>query len=368
MKYIVYAFNYPTLCRALRYIDSQWGKENSILIFAELVSPLPEAIKEEYHATVIRGYNRSKFGGVKGLVADIAITHASCHAIKQAIRSFDGEFTLVVFRDNEVQEATIIERVFKRYSDRCHLWIIEEGVGLYRTDRNPIHYLPIKRILFPILGLSRYALKNVSQGEHPKIEQVICSRPDLASTKFCNKILVKQIDVFTHDFNKHFCSLFFQNKNPSFHNANFVLLTTLIFEIIGNGREQYALYKEFLDKTCSLVSNYGSLIIKPHPRDTYDYSSFCTSTVRVCSMQENKLPFECLYDYYGQPQVLSLGSSASINLVCSKPTIFISGLLGFEVSTAKILQNGDASNDVIICNTYTDLERALSNTPQSSAD
>lgn len=360
MKYIVYAFNYPTLCRALRYIDSQWGKENSILIFAELVSPLPEAIKEEYHATVIRGYNRSQFGGVKGLFADIAITHASCRAVNKVIRSFNGEFTLVVFRDNEIQEATIIECVFKRYSDRCHLWIIEEGVGLYRTDRNPIHYLPIKRILFPILGLSRYALKNVSQGEHPRIEQVICSQPNLMATKFCGKNLVKQIDIFTPEFSTRFAQCILNADCINKQHFNYVFLTSPIFDFTDQTAENYDFYRSSIQKLVQTVREYGSLVIKSHPRDHYDYSPFaCDDAVKICGPLENAIPFECLYEYFGRPQIISAGSSVSLNSNSEKPTIFVYRLLHYNSVMGQLMQE---SSDIkpIICNDFEDLKQALS--------
>ena len=357
MKYIVFAINYPTLCRALRYIDTQWGKENSILMYATLVSPLPEGLVKDYDVIEIAGHNRGRIGGLKALFADALTANRSWHQLRKLVKDTQEEFTLVVFRDNEAPEATIIEKAARHFPKRFHLWIIEEGTGLYRTDRPPIQGVWLKKRLFRLLGISTYDLKSVSQGEHPKVEKVICQQPEWAAEKFAGKDIAQQIPVFVPEFNPRFAA-YVLGAAPESSCFDFVFLTTPCQDIATLTDNFYENYGVFLENLTRHASG-SKLLIKCHPRDTYDYQKYTQiPNVKVCSSLENQVPFECLYAYYGFPKVISLGSSFTLDNPDGKPTIFAHKLLGLPASIESLMSKYTPEM-LVLCETMEDLEKAL---------
>lgn len=358
MKYIVYSFNYPTLCRALRYIDTQWGKENTTLIFASLVSPLPDAIKKEYNVLTVDGYDRSRIHGLKGFLADCLICRNSWKQLKHSMAGL-SEVTLIVFRDNEPQEATLIEQVYRHFPNvRIHLWIIEEGFGLYATKRDPIKALKTKKLLYRLAGISLYALADQPQGMNPRIEKAICNQPDLVSAKFGKTIVEQQIPIFIPEFNKRFAEYVLDTQGQAPQVFDFVFLTTPIEDTFGNSTKHAKIYAQFLEKLVSTTATKGTLLIKSHPRDGHDYSRYANSKVKVCTSLENKIPFECLNSYYGNPQIITVFSSVSLYATNEKPVIFVNNLLGISSDVAQIL-NQKSEQAVISCNSFYDLSSAL---------
>lgn len=359
MKYIAYAINYPTLCRALRYIDTQWGKENTVLFYATLVSPLPEGVSARYNVIEIAGHNRGRISGFEALYADFSTANTSWKKLRRLLKDTDEDFTLVVFRDNEAPEATLIEKAARHFPKRFHLWIMEEGVGLYRTDRNPVRSVWVKKLLYRMLGISTYALKNVSQGEHPRIEKVICQHPDWATEKFRDKQIQQQLDVFVPEFNLRFAEYVLGALSREEGGYDYVFLTTPIAQCVNFTEEYAKRYAQFLDEMVSYATAGGKLLIKCHPRDTYDYSKYQNMpNVKVCSALENQVPFECLHAYYGLPQMISIGSSVSLKDTGGKPTIFVHNLLDVPTAIESLLAK-HAPESMILCQTMEDLKRAL---------
>ena len=358
MKYIAYAINYPTLCRALRYIDTQWGKENSILMYATLVSPLPAELTKDYNVVEIDGHNRGRISGLRALFADASTANHSWHKLRQLVQNTQEEFTLVVFRDNEAPEATLIEKAMRHFPKRFHLWIIEEGVGLYRTDRPLIQGVWLKKWLFRLLGISTYALRKVSQGEHPKVEKVICQQPEWAAEKFAGKDIEQQIPVFVPEFNPRFAA-YVLGSAPENSRYDYVFLTVPCQNVAASVENFYARYEAFLECLVRYATKNGRLLIKCHPRDTYNYQKYAQiPNVRVCSALENQVPFECLYAYYGFPKVISLGSSFTLDDPDSKPTIFAHKLLGLSASIEDLMIK-HTPETLVICETMEDLKNAL---------
>lgn len=49
MNRIVLTYNSLTLCRALRYTELVWGKDNTVILYMNLVNPIPQKIINDYN-------------------------------------------------------------------------------------------------------------------------------------------------------------------------------------------------------------------------------------------------------------------------------------------------------------------------------
>lgn len=362
MKYIVFAFNYPTLCRALRYIDEAWGKQNTLIIYVSMVAELPRFIECEYNVKHIRGNICRKHGGVLGIMANIFISHRSWHVLKKVADRLE-EFIFVVFRDNEMQEATLIENAKKRYQERMHIWLIEEGTGLYATKRAAIDKIEIKRLVYKMMKISDYALTTHPQGMHDAIEKVICLHPEAIAEKYKeNSIAIeKQIDVFVPNFNKKFAE-YVLGKCTEQQKYDYVFLTMPISDLTQQEfAGSYQEYDKFLKKFIALACEYGTLLIKSHPRDSYDYSKYIVNErVKVCSATENSIPYECLAEYYGHPRMITFSSSACINGLGRKSSIYVSKLLEKSNFGDKFTKEYYIENNIEMCQSFEELRMMLS--------
>ena len=356
VKYIIYAYNYPTLCKAIRYIDSEFGKKDAVLIYSSFVNKAPKELVEEYRIIEVDGRQRDQQRGIRRLVIDYLTTRDICNAFKRVVKKWRNErFTLVVFKDNEAQEATLIDLA---YSFGGEIWEIEEGVGIYTLDKRKVTHKNIKKIVYPFFQISRYAITDNPQGLHPCVSRIISANPNLLKEKYINssKILEKQIEIFTDDFSRKFVLTIMPEKRNDVY--EYVFLTTPMEDLLY-GETEKQLYIEFLKRFFSTVEKYGRVLVKPHPRDGFDYQSFETSRVKVCEKKEQMIPFECLLGFYKGADIVSLLSSANASVKRGSKSIFVYPLLGIERIGADIRQSLLEEQNIIKCNSYEELEVIL---------
>ena len=356
MKYIIFAYNYPTLCKAIRYVDSVFGKNDAVLIYSSFVNEAPKELVKEYGIIEIGGKQRDQQKGIRRLVVDVLTTREICKAFKSVIKKWKGEhFTLVVFKDNEAQDATLIDLA---YSFGGEIWEIEEGAGIYTIEKRKVSHKNIKRIVYPIFRVSSYAITDNPQGLHPHVSKIISAKPDLLKEKYAktSKKLEKQIEVFTDDFSRRFVLTIMPEKKPDAY--EYVFLTTPMGDLLKGDIEKQ-LYTVFLEHLFSMLEKYGRVLIKPHPRDQFDYQLYETNRVKVCEKNEQMIPFECLLGFYKGADIISLVSSANTSITRGGKSIFVYPLLGIERIGADIRQSFLEEHNIIKCNSYEELEAIL---------
>ena len=358
MKYIVFTYNILTLCRAIKYTEKQWGKENTKIIYTDLVSPLPEQFKKDYNITFLSSNNLDKLRGIHAIVE-------SCQHAKSAWRLVDNfikediekKYTLVIFRDNEVQESTIIQKVKKRYKNQIEVWLIEEGSGLYALDKVPIRYRLLKKIIFNLFNVSLYSLKNLTQGMNPNVDKIICTDiNDIISQK--NKLAFKEkmIDIFTEDFNSYIVNSVIGDKYKE-SNFDYVFLTQPFTDFRANYNEVLQSHEDLLPLIFEVLSKRGKTLIKLHPREQYDYSQYAGENVILLDSKD--LPFECMMQMYSYPQMISMYSSASINIKTQKPSIYLFKLFNIPGTEKLFPTDYFTKNNIILCNNIEEFSKAL---------
>lgn len=363
MKYVVFSYNMLTLCRSLRYIDEVWGKENSTIIYADLVSPVPDAIKNDYDVVTI------DTDSLEATKRGFSLIFGSCRCANKAWKILDrivadanDEVTLVVFRDNQPQEATLIERFHKKYSDKGKIILIEEGSMIYAKKRVPIRYQMIKKIIYSLYGVSLYSLLPVPHGDHKYISKIICVNPDLYKKR--NSLnrdvdVEKMINIFVESFNNYIIESVTGKKCEEFPKFDYVYLT----QPYTDYREEYEkimdISNDLLPKIFGILNEHGRTIIKPHPRESMDYSVYVNENVELVSEKEQFLPFECLMQLYGNPQQISMCSSVSISNKSDKQSIYTFRMFDIPNDESCYHENYFSDNNIVVCDNLTDFSNAL---------
>lgn len=360
MRYIFYTFSLLTFSKALRYQD-YYKTENSQIVYCDLVSAAPQKIIDDSSIIYIDAEKyRAKTSGLSGVIHGGKLAVKSAKTINGLIDKADDDITLIVFRDNEPQEATIIEKTFEKKSRDVHLWLIEEGSGLYVNKRQPIRKKWIKRVLYAFMGVSQYSLSTSPQGMNRNIEKIICAKPDnLPVEKANGKSIEQQIEIFNDELSEKIVRLVtddgIQLSNSSY---SFVFLTEPMDDF-GVNSPLFEKYRAFLERLGRCIKPYGKLVIKPHPRDKYDYGYLESEVINICNDELMTLPFECLYKYWGEPTVLSLYSSANANINSEKESYYLYKLVGIKLRDNGFSEQYLSSNHIIECNDFDDLERRL---------
>lgn len=360
MKYIFFCYNTLTLCRAIRYAKDVYGLNNSSIVYSNFVSDIPKRILDDFHVRYIESHLLNiKFKGLKLQVKNVIVTNKIWKVINDEISEKEDN-VLIIFRDNEVQETTFINRVKKQINKKVEVWLMEEGSGLYAFRRNEVRYRNLKKIIYAFARCSVECLtNNFTQGMNPHIKKVVCTKPKEFLKKRNNVSVEHMIDIFTSEFNDYLLGVSGPIGVGSSIKYDYVFLTQPFHDFRDNYNHLVETYEKLLPIVLDILRKNGKTIIKLHPRDQYDYTKFCGNGVDILDGFIQQLPFECLMKTFGNPQMISMFSSTCINIKTDKPSIFLGQL--FEIPGAELLFDDEfyEVNNIIPCKTIEELEKAL---------
>ena len=362
MQYIFFTYNLLTLCRAIRYTDLMYGKDNTTIIYSDFVSELPTKLQQDYSIEYVDSHSLNNgINGLQLVMQTSNITNQIWKVIQRHISTNSNDkVVLIVFRDNEIQETTWISRLAKKMGGKAQIWLMEEGAGLYAAKRAPIRYSSIKRLIYTIKEVSRESLQNYTQGMNPKINKVICTNPDEFRKKR-NDLSVdveKMIDVFVPEFNNYLIdSIDVGNITKSKY--DFVFLTQPFHDFKNRYDELLKTHDELLLQIFDILSKKGKTVIKLHPREQYDYAKFQGQGVDLPGGVEQQLPFECLMQLYGNPQMISMFSSTCINVKIDKPSIYLGELFNFPVAKELFDVEFYKKNNIFSCKTLEEFKNII---------
>lgn len=361
MKYIFFTYNLLTLCRAIRYTDSKYGKSNVKIVYSDFVSKLPVNLQRDYDIKYIESHTLNNgLRGIKLIINSSIITNKIWKTLDIYLSESCSDVALILFRDNELQETTWINRAVKKYGSRVHIWLMEEGAGLYASQRVEIRYKNLKRMVYAFMGVSCESLQNYTQGMNPKVEKVICTKPIEFLRKRSDLLInVEQmIDIFVPKFNDYIIGLVL-GDNTNCKKYDFVFLTQPFHDFRNQYEELLETHKNLLPQVFDILRKKGKTVIKLHPREQYDYKQFTGNGVELPSGPEQQLPFECLMQLYGNPQMISMFSSVSINIQVEKPSIFLGELFGLPVIKELFDVDFYKENNIVSCKTLEEVEQYL---------
>ena len=359
MKYAVFVYNISTLCRAISYIDTLWGKDNSTILYADLVSPIPETIRQDYKVRIIN--TNLLDSRCRGMALLLGSCRSSINAWKEldTLLKKSGEpYTFIVFRDNEIQEATMIEKAYRKYPQKIRIWVMEEGSGIYAMKRVSGRFLNFKRMIYLLFGVSTYSLHAVPQGMNDKVEKIICSHPELLKEKYKNKgiELEKMIPVFTQELSEYITNSVL-GKQINYPKYDYVFLTQPFTDFPSEYDDLLAIHQKLLPQIFDILKKNGNTIIKLHPRESYDYSIY--TGISLSKQEEKQIPFECLMQLYGNPQMISMFSSTSVTIQTEKPSIYLSKLFNIPGTDHLYAAEYYIKNNIIICDSLEQFQEAL---------
>ena len=362
MKYVIFAYNFLTLSKTLRYVDSIWTREKSLILYTNTASSLPITIAEKYNC-VLYDYN------------DFSVQHyPPLKKISCAVRFFwkalcefvpEGEnVTLVVYRDNQYIECSMIDQFHKKYHS-SQIMLMEEGAGLYlghHTDRDNYFRRILRKAKYKLLyGLSSSNSPGKPFGYNPYINKVVGSKVDGLRERYKGtEVLVEQqIDVFTPEFVRTFVENIIDHEIEPVE-YDYVFLTQPVKEFVGGSeKEVVGIYETFLLWFFSRIGKEKKLIIKPHPRDDFDYSKFVNERIALCDKEMNKLPYECLSVFWKFPREFTFYSSACINSKCNRTGVYMYKLLKNNLVGDIVDMQYVKDNGIFICESENQLERIL---------
>lgn len=360
MKYIFFCYNTLTLCRAIKYARDVYGLKNSTIVYSDFVSDIPKRILDDFHVKYIESdLLNIRFKGLKLHIKSVIVTNKIWKVINGELSEKENN-VLIVFRDNEVQETTFISRINKLTKKKVEIWIMEEGSGLYAFRRAEVRYRNLKKFIYTFAGCSLESLAdNFTQGMNPQIQKVVCTKPREFLIKRNNVVVEQMIDIFTPEFNNYLFRLVGQQGIGNSIKYDYVFLTQPFHDFRENYKRLSEIHEVLLPIVFDILRKKGKTVIKLHPREQYDYFKFCGNGVDMPDRFIQQLPFECLMQTFGNPQMISMFSSACINIKTNKPSIFLGQL--FKIPGAESLFDDEfyKANNIIPCKTIDEFEKAL---------
>ncbi len=358
MKVCFLCYNYLTLAKAIYYIKNVYFSDECSIVYRESISRFPEIEGNDLNVTIIKWKStchstekRWIFRKLEDLFTTIRLNLFSRRVITAVIDNIIAEKKnlIVVFKDSDPSEATLLDIIEKRYRSCCEVLMIEEGLAVYTEEiSTAFTYKYGIRILNKLMGISNYGLQKRPHGLHPAINTVACTaperlrllRPDMKAA------IVKQQNIFTSEFSQYFCDLIL-NEQASiltrYNNCHIVFLTQPLIGFYGLTQE---VYLKAVSDILLVLSETSPVLIKPHPRDSVDYSNFLSKRVILCDSNISILPFEALFVMLGKPLLVTFSSTAAICAGRNRPSIF----------AYKILHNLPMENSInVICNERTDI-------------
>lgn len=190
--------------------------------------------------------------------------------------------------------------------------IIEDGIGNYADLPEYKEFPPIQKFL-----LAKIFGKHIRKiydgfGTHPNVKEIYLTKEEGYSDLIKDKVVVKKLDKLMKSIDE-------DNKNKilKIFNADEIMKLNiqktdilLLTEPFTEGfeltiEEEIEIYKKMISKY-----DYNRIVIKPHPRETKDYSEYFPD-IRVIT---TKFPLE-LFDLMGIEfqKILTIHSSAALN-------------------------------------------------------
>jgi len=359
VKYIAFTYNIFTLAHILSYTDNSYGRENVSIVYSDIASMLPEVIRNDYKIHFVPSNDILSKRRINAIICACNLSLRIWKVVDKILSSNSEETTLIVFRDNEIEEASFIEKAIKKYGEKVHVWVMEEGNGIYAKEKNPIRYLKIKQILYKLSGVSSYSLQNKTQGLHPSVEKIICSKPYVIREKLSLDIeLETKKDVFTRELNEYLIKSVCGQQVKSKH-YKYVFLTQPFENFRGEHDELIESYKKLLPLIFKILSERGRVIIKLHPRETLDYSLYLNDQIDICTDEEKILPFQCLMQYYDYPQMISMFSSACAGIDNTYPSIYMYKIFNIHGIERLFSEEYYKTNHIIACSDIEEFKSQL---------
>lgn len=366
MKYVIYAFNYLTLSKTIRYVDSIWTRTNSLILYTNTVSRLPSAIAEKYNC-ILYDYDDDN-------VQQYSLLKKTSFAVRLfwkvlcEFASKDENVTLVVYRDNQFIECSMIDRFHKKFRFG-QIILMEEGAGLYLNDFLIEYHMDCDNFLRKILRKTKYKFYGLTSsstpgkpfGYNPFINRVVGSKVEGLRERYkgTGVIVEQQIDVFTPEFSRTFVENVIDHEIVPVE-YDYVFLTQPVIELIGGTEKEIIdIYESFLLWFFGHIGKGKRLIIKPHPRDDYDYSKYTNEKVALCDKEMNKLPYECLSAFWKYPREVTFCSSACINSKSNQTGIYMYKLLKNNLVGDTVDKQYVNDNCIFVCESEDQLEKIL---------
>lgn len=361
MKYIVITYNYLTLSKALIYAKNVWGKDCTQILFLPTVSDLidVETLKMFNVLRIELQYPKFFLNSFKEISKRKAEAKAILSKIKDIVKNNDSkDLTFVLFKDQQIRECLVINTLKSRYKG-SKIVLMEEGLALYATLTK--EKLSIKRMIYSVIkiifGVPKYFLEDHPMGCNPALDKIICANPEALKHRGFSKNAELEIeyDVFENEHCKYLLRNLFKTDldNKIF---NFVFLTQPIYPCskVDDGK-----YEKFLNELISILKKKGSVLIKKHPRDKWNYDSFKDDNVEICENKINHIPFECIWGALGKPQMLTLFSSAACISSSNKKSIFLYKFLPNSTGNSRLDEKIVSDSKYVICDSFLELPNYL---------
>lgn len=311
MNVFFICYNYLTLYKAIYNIDKYHKNDNCLIIYRNTVSSIKsKKIKNKYNLIEINDIN---FPNKKMQVfSQVYVTYKINRLLKKHIKNIRNA-KLVVFKDNDLIESTIIDRFLRLTKRKGTVVLIEEGLGLYEKKQKGKIRISGKMIVFQkIFRLSNYFLYYLPQGFNPKVNIVICNdrKKFLEKNNRKGLIVQEQKNIFTREKTRYFLEdlLSYDLEKINFREIKLVYLTQPL-----SGKERENINEWNIIKLLTECSQ-KKLLIKRHPRD-YNVNHSSNKNVFELPKKYNSIPFECLYTLMDDPIIITYYSSAYKNLL-----------------------------------------------------
>ena len=272
----------------------------------------------------------------------------------------NDNFRFIVFRDRRIKDILLIKMVKRRFP-KIKISLLEEGLGIYASSRfknsDRLKFF-IKMIIHILLGVPVYPLLDYPIGSYPLIDEIICRKPELIKNRkeLSHKKLVKEMKVFK----KANCQ-FLINEIAKISIPNveykYVFLSQPLFP--KNSENDNRKYEEWLKSILSFASEKGKVLIKPHPRDKWKYTEYTSERINICDSELTDCPFECIVGYYGNPQTITIYSSAGCSVDTGKPNIFLYDMFPNIVPNDLFEPDFLRNNNIIRCASFQEFRNAL---------
>ena len=360
MKYYVYSFNYLTLFKSIIYAEKEWGVDNTFIIYTPYVALPPAGLIKKYNSYVVRHPKQGKRNDYYATLSNCKkIAREMLHYIEKNEQDRKSDISIVLFRDNMITETFLIKLTQQEFSNVTFI-LMEEGLGLYAEEKQiPGGFkLSIKKIINRFFGIPSFPLLGFPQGCNPNVDLIICSKPEALIGKRQDRgnNLVREMVLFTNENCQHFL-LDVLNIDISEKAYDYVYLTQPLFP--SGNRKQDEMYRAFLKTILEIMTHYGKVLIKPHPRDTWNYDEFASRAIDIAGLGTSKCPFECLMGYYGNPQTITLFSSAGCNIDTGKPNIFLYDMFPDLIRKDIFDEDFIKNNNIQRCSSMQEFEAAL---------
>lgn len=361
MKYIVVSYNYLTLSKSIIYAKHVWGEENTQIIFLPTVSDIKdsEILKKFNILRVELRYPKVFLKSFKEICECMVQAKTVLSQINDIAQKYDSkDLTFVVFKDQQIRECAIINTLKSKYK-KAKIILMEEGLALYANITKSS--FSIKRMIYSavkiLFGVPKYFLENHPMGLNPAVDKIICSNPEALMHRGFSKNaeLEAEYNVFDEDQCDYLLKNLFK-ADLGGKKIDFAFLTQPIYPRSKFDDEKY---EKFLSELVFTLKKRGSVLIKKHPRDKWNYDSFKDQNVQICDDKVNHIPFECVWGAYGKPQMITLFSSAVCISSSKKRSIFLYNLLPESIGNGRLDEKIVNNPKYVICNNFAELNDVL---------